>query len=116
MDNEKLLERAQEIVAEKGGSLTDAMILAENELTPKDDLPTEITVTIPIKPRVAKWISAEFAATDDHTTEERLGAYLATILPRSMVMARAYSKDTPKIGNNGARTVRRSDFKEASGT
>jgi len=37
--DEKILARAQEIKAERGISLTDAMIRAEDELAPKPTVP-----------------------------------------------------------------------------
>ena len=110
--DEKILVRAQEIKAERGISLTDAMIRAEDELAPKPSVPSDFTVTIPVKPRVARWIVEEFAPTKTHTTEERLAAYLTIILSRSRVTAMRFAEDAPEIGEGGAVTLRREQFQQ----
>mgnify|MGYP006436186277 CR=1 FL=1 len=108
--DEKVLERAQEIKAERGISLMDAMIRAEEELAPKPVTPSEFTVTIPVKPRVARWVLAEFAATSTHSTEERLGAYLSSMLNRSRVSAMRANQESPDIGEGGAVSMSRQEF------
>ena len=113
INDDELLARAQEIQADKGGSLTDAMILAESELSPKPSVPASFTVTVEIKPRVARWIMEEFAATATHTTEQRLGAYLSTHLSRARVTAMRYAEEAPEIGEGGAVTMRRAQFQKA---
>lgn len=116
--DEKILSRAHEIKSERGGSLTDAMILAEQELAPKPSIPEEFTVTIPVKPRVARWIVSEFSATATHSTEQRLAAYLTTVLSRARITAMRFSEDAPDIPKDAGRavTLRRDQFKQkASG-
>lgn len=110
--DEKILARAQEIKAERGISLTDAMIRAEDELAPKPTVPADFTVTIPVKPRVARWIVEEFEPTKTHTTEERLAAYLATVLSRARVTAMRFAEEAPEIGEGGAVTLRREQFQK----
>lgn len=110
--DEKILARAQEIKAELGCSLTDAMIRAEEELAPRPTVPEGFTITIPVKPRVARWIVTEFAPTKTHTTEERLAAFLAIVLNRSRVTAMRYAEEAPDIQEGGAVTLRRAQFQE----
>lgn len=113
--DEKILARAQEIKAERNISLTDAMIRAEpafQALAPKPTVPADFTVTIPVKPRVARWIVEEFAPTKTHTTEERLAAYLGIILNRARVTAMRFAEDAPDIQEGGAVTLRREQFQQ----
>ena len=110
--DEKILARAQEIKVERNISLTDAMIRAEEELAPKPTVPADFTVTIPVKPRVARWIVEEFAPTKTHTTEERLAAYLGIILNRARVTAMRFAEDAPDIQEGGAVTLRREQFQQ----
>lgn len=110
--DDKILARAQEIKASRGISLTDAMIRAEEELAPKPTVPADFTVTIPVKPRVARWILAEFTPTKTHTTEQRLAAYLATVLGRSRITAMRYAEEPAEIGEGGAVTLRREKFQQ----
>lgn len=110
--DEKILARAHEIKAERGVSLTDAMIRAEEELAPKPTVPASFTVTIPVKPRVARWIVEEFEPTKTHTTEARLAAYLAIILNRARVTAMRFAEEAPDIGKGGAVVMRRSQFQQ----
>lgn len=94
MNDDALLIRAREIQAEQGGSLVDAMIAAEDETRPEAaELPSSFTVTIKVKPRLARWIIATFRETAEHTPEERLGAYLATVLMQDRVRSRRMSED-----------------------
>lgn len=108
--DEKILARAQEIRAERGGSLTDAMIRAEAELQPEASVPGEFTVTIPVKPRVARWILSEFAPVGGYSVEERLAAYLVTVLNRARISALRTAEEAPEITEGRAVTLRRTDF------
>lgn len=110
--DEKLLEMAREIQKERGVSLTDAMIRAEEKLTPKEPMQTSFTVTIDVKPRIARWLVEEFRPTKDHTTEERLAAYLSIVLSRARVSAIRYAEEAPDIGEGGAVTMRREQFQQ----
>ena len=110
--DEKILVRAQEIKKERGISLTDAMLSAEAELAPKPSYPADFTVTIPIRPRVSRWIVDTFIASDTHTTEERLAAYLAICLNRARVSAMRFAEEAPDIGEGGAVTLRREQFQK----
>lgn len=108
--DEQILERAHAIKSERGISLTDAMIAAEDELTPEAAIPTAFTVTIPVKARVAKWIGDEFGGHASFTIEERLGAYLTTVLSRSRVMAMRYAEEGEDVTEGKAVTLRRDQF------
>lgn len=99
--DEKILARAQEIKAKRGGSLTDAMLLAEKELAPRPTVPASFAVTIPVRPRVARWILAEFEPTPEHSLEQRLGAFLAVLLSRVRVQAMRQAGDGPEIPKGG---------------
>lgn len=109
--DEKILEKAKEIQAESGGSLMDAMLKAEAQLAPKPTVPTEFTVTIPVKPRVARWLIEEFSPTAEFSTEDRLAAYLATVLNRSRIQAMRAGQDAPDIQKGQAVTMTRDQFK-----
>lgn len=112
-DNE-ILDRARAIQAETGGSLTDAMLRAEAELTPKGEVRTEFEVTIKVKPRVGRWIMEVFTETPTHTPEERLAAYLETVLNRARITAIRNAEDAPEIVEGRAVTLRRADFERAT--
>lgn len=111
-NDEKVLARAQEIKAQRGISLADAMIWASEELAPRPSVPAEFTVTIPVKPRVARWIMSEFERTKTHTTEERLAAYLGIILNRARVTAMRFAEEAPDIQEGGAVTMPRAKFQQ----
>ncbi len=113
--DEEILGRARAIQEATGKSLTDAMIMAEEELTPKAEVPSEFTVTIPVKPRVARWIVEEFAPTATHTTEERIAAYLITVLNRARMTSIRMAEEAPDIGEGEAVTMRRADFHRKAG-
>jgi hypothetical protein len=108
---EQLLSRAKELQAERPGlSLTDAMIAAEDELQPEPTIPTSFTVTIPVKARVAKWILDEFGGHAKFPIEERLGAFLTTILSRTRVQAMRYAEEGEDVQEGKAVTLRREKF------
>lgn len=106
----EILEKAREIQSAQGVSLVDAMILAEQELAPAASVPESFTVTIPVKPRVAKWIMREFVARDGFTIEDRLAAYLGVVLNRSRVTAMREAQEAPEIGEGQAVTMTRRQF------
>ena len=110
-----MLSRARQIVQDRGVSLIEAMIEAEGEMQPKQSaLPASFVVEIPVKPRVAQWVLAEFQPTATHTTEERLAAYLATVLGRVRVHARRQSEAAPEIERGAAVTMTRENFKRVA--
>lgn len=113
--DELILEKARKIQKKKGVSLTDAMIMAEDELMPKAEVPGEFTVTIPVKARVARWVLDEFKPTKTHTTEERLAAYLVVVLNRARMTSIRLSEEAPDIGEGGAVTMRRDQFQAKAG-
>lgn len=110
--DEKILERAQEIVKSEKVTLVEGMLMAEAELMAPADLPTSFTVKINVKPRVARWIMLQFQATQDHTLEERLAGYIGSILPRTRVTAMRDLREDPTIGEGQAVTLRRSAFQK----
>lgn len=109
---EIILARAREIQEERGLSLVDAMLKAEAELEPRPEIQTEFTVTFKVKPRVGRWIVSEFAATGTHKMEERLAAYLETVMSRARVLAMRFGEEAPDIVEGRAVTMRRAQFQE----
>lgn len=110
LSDDIILTRAQAIKAERGLSLTDAMIAAEDELRPAPVIPESFTVTIPVKARVARWIAEEFGGHPSFSVEERLGAYLTTVLSRSRVSAMRYAEDGADVQEGKAVTLTRAQF------
>lgn len=110
--DDKILALAREIQAERGCSLTDAMLFAESQLAPKSAVPDRFEVVIPVKPRVSRWIIEEFAPTATHTTEERLAAYLSIILNRARMTAIRNAEEGPDITDGRAVTLRRDQFQK----
>lgn len=110
--DDKILERAQELVKSEGISLVEGMLMAEAEIMAPADLPTSFTVKINVKPRVARWVMLQFQATPDHSLEDRLAAYIGSILPRTRVTAMRDLREDPTIGEGQAVTLRRSAFQK----
>lgn len=109
-NDELVLKRAQEIVKERGIPLIEAMMVAESELIAPSEIPASFTVEIFVKPRVARWILAQFQATADHPLEKRLGAYLTVVLARTRATAMRDMRDIPEIGEGRAVTLTRANF------
>ena len=109
-NDEKTLKRAREIAKKSGAKLVDAMLEAEAELTKPADIPSSFTVSIKVKPRVARWILIQFHANEHHTLEERLGAYLNTVLARRRVSAMRDLRDDPQLTDGRAVTLSRAAF------
>jgi len=109
-NDENVLARAQEIKAERGVTLVEAMFLADQELTPAAPMITDFTVTITVKPRVASWIMREFRATATHSVEDRLGAYLTIVLNRARISAMRVQAEPPEIGKGEAVSMTRDQF------
>jgi hypothetical protein len=101
---------AQKIKADRGVSLTDAMIEAENALKPAPIIPESFTVTIPVKARVARWINLEFGGHPEFSIEDRLGAYLSGVLGRSRIAAMRFAEEGEDITEGKAVTLRRDQF------
>ena len=108
--DDQILTRAQEIKADRGLSLTDAMIAAEDDLMPEPIIPTHFAVTVQVKARVASWILSEFGGHEKLTVEERLAAYLAIVLSRSRVQAMRYADGGQDAREGKAVTMTRDEF------
>lgn len=104
---EMLIDRAKEISAKKGVSLSEAMERAEVELLPKPERQTKFVVELELKPRLASWVVETFQATATHTMEQRLAAYISTILSRDRVRVRRFTEPTAEVVEGQAVTVRR---------
>lgn len=108
--DEAIMARAKEIQAESGVGLVDAMIEAEAELTPQPatGIPDSFTVTIPLKPRVARWVMHVFGGHAELTIEDRLGAYLAQTLNRVRIKEIRDNEPPPEVDKGtGAVSLRR---------
>jgi len=110
--DEKILSRAREIQEKHGGSLTDAMVRAEDELRPRPEIQTEFDIHLTVKPRVGAWIAKTFPPAGPHSTEDRLAAFLSMILSREKVRAIRNADEAPEIGAGGAVSMTRQQFIE----
>lgn len=108
--DEQILERAKEIQGETGLSLMDAMQKAQDELTPAPVIPSDFTITIKAKPRVAAWVVEQFGGHPTLSIEDRLGAYMSEYLPRLRIEAKRMQEDAPDIGEGEAVTMSRTQF------
>jgi hypothetical protein len=106
----EILSRAMQIKADRGLSLTDAMLQAESEFLQPDapqPFPSSFAVELHVKPRVARWIVQIFGGHETLTIEERLGAYLVTVLNRDRVKTIRLSEPPPDVGKGQAVSIRR---------
>lgn len=111
--DDQILELAQEIRATHGGTLTDAMIQAEHQLTKskiKDGIDCEFTMTVTVKPKVAKFFREQFPPTARHTTEERIAIWLAQYMNMKRGRVLSATREPGKVGEGEATTVRHSEF------
>jgi hypothetical protein len=109
--DEAILERAQEIKKEKGIPLTEAIDIAATEAyRAASAIDTEFTITLNLKPRVAKFFREEFAGHPELTVEERMAVYIETILNRMRGQALARARKDPEIEQGKAHAVSRSSF------
>lgn len=115
-DDDELLELAQEIKAERGCSLAEAIDMAHARLSKAaGEVDTRFEVTLELKPRVAKFFRESFAGHPTMTVEERLAAFLVMQLNRLRGEALARTRQEAEITEGEARTVRRSTFLERHG-
>lgn len=112
---DKMIAAARKMATEKGIPLSEAMETVEARLIPRAG-PTEFAVTIRLKPRVARWVSDNFGGHPKFTVEERLGAWLVTLInqQRAGHIASGRAADPQAVGSGSAVTVHRSQFKEGS--
>ncbi len=107
----RILERAMKIKEDRGVPLVEAMLIAEEEIMASVEasaIPTRFTITIEVKPRIGRWIVATFGGHAKFTLEDRLAAYLVTVLNRSRIQAIRRSEPAPEIPKGGeAVTLRR---------
>ncbi len=110
--DEQVLELAQEIAAEKGLPLVEAMDLAAARLSKPSGVDTTFELTLELKPRVAKFFRESFAGHPSMTVEERLARFLEMQLNRLRGEALARTRTEAEITDGEAATVRRSTFLE----
>lgn len=116
MSDEKIMELAQIIKDRDGVGLVDAMIAAEAQLRPKEELQDTFEVTLKLKPRVARWVLSVFTPTSDYTREQRMAAYLEGHLNRARATAIRAAEEAPDIVKGEAVTMTRDKFMEKAGT
>ena len=108
--DDDVLKLAKEIKEKRGISLTAAMVEAEGRLQPDPEVQVNFTITINVKPRVAGWIMSEFGGHPEFSVEERLGAYIETVLPRARIKAIRDAEEGEDVREGRAVTLRRDQF------
>lgn len=111
--DEQILELAQQIKAERGVPLVEAMDIAATKLTNQGrEVDCTFHLTLELKPRVAKFFRDSFAGHPSMTVEERLAAYLTMHLNRLRGEALSRTRAEADIQEGQANTLRRSTFLE----
>lgn len=111
--DDEILALAQSIKAEKGLPLAEAMDEAIRRLTRRgDDIDCTFTLTVQLKPRVARFYRKEFAGHPTLSVEERLSKFVEMKLNEIRGQALARSRADPDIQEGQANTLRRSAFIE----
>ena len=112
-NSEELFERAREIMAERGCSLAEAAAIAESDGTADTTYPSEVTVTLTLKPKVARWVVQTFTATRQHSMEDRLAAFIVSQLNRARIRAIRDGEGPASVRKGKAVTVRAHDLGRA---
>jgi hypothetical protein len=113
-DDDRLLNLARDLVKERGIGLMEAMEIAEERLQPKPTFQTEYTITLKLKPRIARWVEEVFGGHDTYTIEERMAAFLAPYLAQARIgLIRDEAEKGRKIVEGEAVTVRRHRLEDA---
>lgn len=80
----------------------------------RTDEENTFTVTLRLKPKVAKWVDETFGGHAVHSLEDRLAATLVLMLNRKRVEVIRTSEAPARINNETVVTVPRDRFDEAS--
>lgn len=115
VSDEAVLDLAQQIKAEKGVSLIEAMDMAAIRLQGGGEVDCTFHLTLTLKPRVAKFFRDSFSGHPTLTVEERLAAFITMQLNRLRGEALARTREEPEIEKGQAATLRRSSFKAKTG-
>lgn len=115
--DDAILARAREIAGDRHIGLAAAMLEAEDELRAlADDVPRVFAVSIPVKPRLARWILETFPPEGGVSTEARLAVWLGRhVLTRERVKALASAREVKDIGEGAAVTMPRHEFMRRAG-
>lgn len=108
--DDQILERAREIKERTGVTLSEAMFVAEKELSPKPAIPETFEIELNVKPKVSRWIIETFQPTKTHTREQRLAAFISQMLNRTRVSALRAMEQGEDIQEGRAVTLSRSQF------
>lgn len=109
--DDEILTKAQEIKAERGISLVEAMDIASAQLTNGGkEVQTTFELKLELKPRVAKFFRESFAGHPTLSVEERLSLFIAMHLNQLRGQALAQTRVEAEIGEGQAATIRRSTF------
>lgn len=93
-DND-LMKRAHELSERRNISVSRAVAMLE-ERAAKGSEGGSYSISLQLKPRVARWVDETFGGHPNFTTEERLGAWLAQIITRERANFRASQRDSKK--------------------
>lgn len=108
--DDEVLALANEIKAERGIPLTEAMILAEQKLLKPAGIDTEFTIHLDLKPKVAKFYRTEFGKHPEKSVEECMAIWITQLLQIQRGQALARFREDLEIVEGESRTVRRSAF------
>ena len=109
--DEQILELAQEIKADRGVSLVEAMDIASTKLNNAgQEIDCTFNIELTLKPRVAKFFRESFAGHPDLSVEQRMALFIAMQLNKLRGEALARTRSEADIEEGKANTIRRSTF------
>lgn len=109
--DDEILALAQEIKADRGISLVEAMDIAAIRMENKGkEIDCDFTLRLTLKPRVAKFFRESFAGHPTLSVEDRLAQYLVMYLNRLRGEALARTREEGDIVQGQSNTLRRSTF------
>lgn len=112
--DEQILELAQELKAEHGISLVEAMDMASAKLNKAagKEIDCEFLLPVTLKPRVAKFFRDTFSGHPDLTVDQRMGKYVEILLNKVRGEALVRTREEPEVRKGEAVSVRHSTFLE----
>jgi hypothetical protein len=110
LTDDELLERAQQIKADRGCSLAEAMDIAQGQAAKAaSGVDTTFHITLELKPRVARFFRQSFDGHPTMSVEERMAKFLEIQLNKLRGQALAQTRIEATEATEGeARTIRRS--------
>jgi hypothetical protein len=117
LTDDELLERAQQIKADRGCSLAEAMDIAQGQAAKAaSGVDTTFHITLELKPRVARFFRQSFDGHPTMSVEERMAKFLEIQLNKLRGQALAQPRIEATEATEGeARTIRRSVFLQNHG-